>query len=172
MPKVMLQIDTTKTAGNDLNRAISLLRQGKRELDQIVDHMLSNTDSGDFTSIPFVFGVSRKEAQGIAQSGGVSAITLDAADAAIDDFYNGMLIEIVGGLGQGQIRKISDFVNLSNVATVSAAWSTQPDDTSQYIIYGTADVIGEYIYNLSNGAKSELAADTNLNSLIDQVIAE
>jgi len=172
MAKVMLQIDTTKTAGNDLNRAISLLRQGKRELEQSVDHMLANINGGDYTSIPFVFGVTRKEAQGVAQGGGASTIILEAADEAADDFYNSMLIRIVDGKGAGQIGNIDDFVNATKVATVSSAWSTEVDDTSVYEIIGLADAVGEYIYNIANGAQAELAADVNLNSLLDQVIAE
>ena len=59
----------------------------------------------------------------------------DASD--VDDYYNGMVIKIIGGTGNGQSRTISDYVGLLlgatyHYATISVAWTTVPDMTSIY----------------------------------------
>lgn len=74
--------------------------------------------------------------QNTAQAGGASTITLDTGASAVDDFYNNMYVTIVSGTGAGQSRKISDYVGSTKVATVSSAWSTQPDSTSVFRIFG------------------------------------
>ena len=71
---------------------------------------------------------------GTAQSGPVSTITGASTASATDDAYNGMQVWIVDKTGKGQVRTISDYVGSTRVATVSAAWTTQPDATSVYRI--------------------------------------
>lgn len=71
-----------------------------------------------------------------AQAGGASTITLDAGASASDDQYNGWAIKITGGTGAGQTRMISDYVGSTKVATVASAWTTQPDNTSTFTIFG------------------------------------
>ena len=71
-----------------------------------------------------------------AQAGAASTITLDTGASALDDHYNGMAIEILSGTGAGQIRYISDYVGATKVATVSSNWTTNPDATSVFTIYG------------------------------------
>jgi len=67
-----------------------------------------------------------------------TSVTL--ADAALigsvetsDDYYNHSTLVITGGTGIGQERKITDYVGLTKVATVSA-WTITPDATSVYEI--------------------------------------
>jgi len=71
---------------------------------------------------------------GTAQAGGASTITLDTGASASDDAYNTMLVYIESGTGAGQERTISDYVGSTKVATVSLAWSTNPDATSVFRI--------------------------------------
>lgn len=52
----------------------------------------------------------------------------------VDDFWNGGMIEIIGGTGVGQKRRISDFANSSSTVTVDDAWTTTPDSTSRFRI--------------------------------------
>ena len=68
-----------------------------------------------------------------AQAGGGATITLDASADATDDFYNNALLQIVAGTGVGQARFIDDYTGSSKVADV-AAWITQPDATSVFVI--------------------------------------
>ena len=70
-----------------------------------------------------------------AQAGGAATITLAASgSSATDDAYAGFYIEIMAGTGSGQVRQISSYVGSTKVATVSAAWDTNPDATSTYRI--------------------------------------
>ena len=55
-------------------------------------------------------------------------------------------VRITAGTGAGQIRTIS--ANTADTLTVSAAWTTTPDNTSQYAIEGNDD----FLYLLGNNA--------------------
>jgi hypothetical protein len=79
---------------------------------------------------------------GTAQAGGASTITLDSGASATDDIYNGSTITITGGTGSGQTRIISDYVGSTKVATVSAAWTTQPTNSSTFSV---ASQVNQYI---------------------------
>ena len=78
---------------------------------------------------------------GTATAGGASTITLPGTAIATDDIYNGSTITITGGTGSGQTRIISDYT-AARVATVSVAWTTQPNNTSTFVI---SDLIGQYV---------------------------
>lgn len=69
---------------------------------------------------------------GTAQSGGASNITLAAGASATNDYYNNLYIITTGGTGSGQIRRVSDYVGATKVATISVAWSVVPDATTTY----------------------------------------
>ena len=70
-----------------------------------------------------------------SQSGMTSTQVKLAADAsASDDTYNTGAIYIIGGTGIGQVRTVSDYDGTNKIVTVSSAWSTQPDDTSDYYV--------------------------------------
>lgn len=75
---------------------------------------------------------------GTAQSGGASTVTLASGASASNDTYNDSTITITGGTGAGQTRKITGYVGATRVATVDAAWATQPDETSTYDVSGGA----------------------------------
>ena len=79
---------------------------------------------------------------GTAQAGASTTITLAADESAMDDAYNGKTIKITGGTGSGQIKTISDYVGSTKVATVDSSWSSNPDNTSTYEIYGQPLAIG------------------------------
>lgn len=83
---------------------------------------------------------------GTAQAGAAGTITLAAGESATDDFYNGMLVRITSGTGSGQVRRITDYVGASKVATVDSNWTTTPDNTSVYRV-GVFDTssVGQYI---------------------------
>jgi hypothetical protein len=72
------------------------------------------------------------EESGIASAGGSSTITLDGNQSA--SVVSGLWVIIEGGTGFGQMRNITDIT--SNVATVGTAWTTQPDTSSVYVLYG------------------------------------
>ena len=83
---------------------------------------------------------------GAAQAGSSSTITLKSTASATDDVYNGMYVTITSGTGTGQIRIIEDYVGSTKVATVTPAWTTTPDNTSNYEITTWAtESVNQYI---------------------------
>lgn len=72
---------------------------------------------------------------GSAVAGGSNTITLAAGASAVDDFYNGMVISITSGTGNGHIGLITDYVGSTKVATVQASTATfVPAASSGYSI--------------------------------------
>lgn len=90
---------------------------------------------------------SQAAVTGTAQAGSTSTtIKLATAASATDDVYNGMYVRITGGTGNGQVRRITDYVGATRVATINTAWTTTPDATSVYSLsVFVADSVGQYI---------------------------
>ena len=85
-----------------------------------------------------VFSIISRE--NTAQTGSSNIITLDSGASAVDSYYNGMTINIVGGTGLGQNRTISGYVGATKVATVSVVWTTNPDSTSIFSIVARQNI--------------------------------
>ena len=72
---------------------------------------------------------------GTLQAGSTStSAVLDAGASTVDDFYNHTKILIGGGTGSEQEAIISDYVGSTRVATITPAWRTTPDATSEFEI--------------------------------------
>jgi hypothetical protein len=67
-----------------------------------------------------------------AAGGGATTITLDSGANQTADYYNGMFVEIVSGTGVDQRREIYDYAAGTEVASVTPAWATIPDNTSKF----------------------------------------
>jgi hypothetical protein len=104
------------------------------------------TSSGDITGA-LTHHIQRR---GTATAGAAATITLDASANASNDYYNNSIIILVSGPGAGQARVITDYVGSTLVATVNAAWTTQPTNATVFVI-----VPGEDTWNLP---LAELAA--------------
>lgn len=74
---------------------------------------------------------------GVAQSGGVNNITLAAGESSDDGIFWQAFIMIVDGTGAGQGHHIVAYDGTTKVATVDDDWIIQPDNTSEYIVYGS-----------------------------------
>jgi len=72
--------------------------------------------------------------EGTATAGTASTITLDGDAGATADQYNEWLVSIEDGTGKGQYRMITDYT-AARVATVHEDWDTNPDNTSEYMLY-------------------------------------
>jgi hypothetical protein len=73
---------------------------------------------------------------GTAEGGDESSITLQSGQVgASDDQYNGWLVAITSGTGDGQTRLVTDYNGSTRVATVHNPWVTTPDSTSVYRLY-------------------------------------
>lgn len=73
---------------------------------------------------------------GTAQAGGSTTITLRSGASTNNGSYVGAEITILTGTGAGQKRTISSYNGSTKVATVSASWTTNPNNTSTYRIGG------------------------------------
>ena len=79
-------------------------------------------------------------ANGTCQSGSTSStIVLASSTSFADDLLNDdAMVVITGGTGAGQTRLIIDWVSSTDTATVHKNWTTTPDNTSTYDVYGVA----------------------------------
>lgn len=90
--------------------------------------------------------------RGTAQAGASTTITLASGASASNDAYNSDMIEITAGTGAGQQRKITDYVGSTKVATVNNSWTTNPDSTSEYLIYSSVVAIGGTVSGTQTGS--------------------
>ena len=127
---------------------------------RVYDFALNTWTSLSITGLPATWGTEGKMiatpsygddgdelnfATGTATAGAATTLTNGAKAWATNQWAN-FQIKIVAGAGAGQIRTIAS--NTGTVITVSAAWSTNPDATSQYHIEGNDD----FIYLMGNNA--------------------
>jgi len=75
-----------------------------------------------------------REASGTAQAGGINTITVSASDSFGDDTLIGYVVYISGGAGVGQEGRVTTNDNTTKIVTVADNWSTQPDNTSTYVL--------------------------------------
>lgn len=95
----------------------------------------------DNTSDFIMFGSSAHDTieTGVAQAATTTSITLNGTAATTDDLYNDQMVFISSGTGTGQVRRITDYVGVTKVATVDKAWAVTPDSTSGYMLYPAVD---------------------------------
>lgn len=117
------------SAGN-VSQYINASPQGRARIVSFI----SGTQIEVVTEIPFFNFDGDPALEGTAAAGGASTITLDATASADNDAYNNYSVTLTGGTGSGQSRRISDYVGSTKVATVSVAWTTNPDATSTYSV--------------------------------------
>lgn len=110
-------------------------------------------DSGAADNLELAFEDSaRYIRKATAQAGDTSEITLDASASAVDDFYNGTLLHIVGGTGVNQARIITGYIGATKVATVGEAWGTNPSSDSVFIIIPGGNAAADVNVTQWNGA--------------------
>lgn len=82
-------------------------------------------------------------ATGTSQAGGsTSTIKLAAGSSAVDDFYNGYILDCTGGTGAANVDKtILDYTGSSLVAEVGGATFTDPGADTTYVIYDVSTYI-------------------------------
>ena len=99
----------------------------------------------------------------LATSGGATTITNSAKNWTTNQWKN-FQVRIAAGTGAGQVRTI-----ISNTATeiTVAAWDTQPDNTSYYVIEGNDD----YIYLSGNNATAFYRYSISGNSWSTMTVA-
>jgi hypothetical protein len=71
---------------------------------------------------------------GTAQAGAAGTITLAAGASATDNLYQYDVVFIISGTGAGQARSITGYVGSTKVASIAPNWTTNPDNTSVYVL--------------------------------------
>jgi hypothetical protein len=107
---------------------------------------------------------------GTAQAGSANTITLKSASSATNDIYVGMFIEITSGTGVGQSRLCEDYNGTTKVLEVHPAWTTAPDNTSQYEITSfKAAAVNQYINAQPQGRARivEVLSDTKVRAVTE-----
>lgn len=95
---------------------------------------------------------------GTAQAGAAGTITLASGASAVDDFYNGCLVQTTGGTGGAggsgnlgnQVRMITDYAGSTKVATIEPNWEVTPDSTTTYKVMFTEMAVNCLIANVEN----------------------
>lgn len=74
-----------------------------------------------------------------AVGGGANTLTLNTLhqNQYYNDYFKNCEVEIIGGTGEGQRKKITGST-YAGVITIDSNWTTQPDSTSFYVIYQLA----------------------------------
>lgn len=62
-----------------------------------------------------------------------NTVTLNTAPQP-DNYFVGQYVMTVGGTGEGQVRRITAFVNATGVLTVTPNWTTNPDTSTEVVI--------------------------------------
>jgi hypothetical protein len=100
---------------------------------------------------------------GIAAAGAAQTITLSSA-ASGSDYYDGQRIDIYGGTGAGQSRRIVKYVGSTKVATVDRPWKTNPDNTSVYAVFADAQHLQEPLNAVAAGTLTATDFTTDLTA--------
>lgn len=97
-----------------------------------------NLYSGDYNGFLWKLDDPSIKGDGTEQNGTATAATAttlaDTTQTWTVNAFVGMTIRIIGGLGEGQVRTISS--NTATEVTISSAWTTTPDTTSEFTIGG------------------------------------
>jgi len=95
-----------------------------------------------------------------AAGGNVAYITLDASASAVDNFYQGLYVTIIGGTGIRQTRRIEHYTQADKRAYVTPAFSTAPDATSIFLVHGVPS--GRLLYEHAGLAQAGAAGSITL----------
>lgn len=101
---------------------------------EIADGVLDEAVSGHVTAA--TAGAMLQPLHSSTATGGSNdSITLADAANNSNRVYLGTTIQIIGGTGVGQSRRIVKYVGSTRIATIVPKWTTNPDNTSVYVIH-------------------------------------
>ena len=98
--------------------------------------IVKTSSSGAKTTPMVIYPVQMAQLRtGTAQAGAATTITLDSGASGVDNFYAGCYVNITNNSpanALGQARLITSYVGSTKVATVEAAWGTNPSSASTF----------------------------------------
>ncbi len=112
---------------------------------------------------------------GTATAGSTNTITFPAGASAVNDLYVGATINLTGGAGAGQSRRIINYVGATRVATVDTNWVANPGNTTVFdVLAGSSSlnvVEGTIISATSTTAVLGTEASTSDDIYVDGVLS-
>jgi hypothetical protein len=104
---------------------------------------------GDWDAMDDLFA---PEVEGTAQSATASTIVLEVGDVSDDDALVALYIQITGGTGEGQVRRIDDSTGATDSCDISPDWDTNPDATSTYRVWTDEEMQQRLIHRIAEAA--------------------
>jgi hypothetical protein len=101
-----------------------------------------------------------------ATGGAVGSITLDVAASAVNDYYKGQVIAVVGGTGAGQARACYAYNGGTFVASIRPNWATPPDATSWFSILNVGSAVVAAIEDIDFGATMKASINAECDTAI------
>jgi len=140
--------DRDKTFNDHVEEVGQLGRRLRRTLTELAEQKVDWDGFKDGrTKGEVAIDLGRHANTGTAQAGAATTVTLATGASAVDDFYNGMCVEILSGSGVGEEKTITDYNGSTKVATVDTAWTTNPDSASVYVVQVDIDNMESAINN-------------------------
>ena len=80
-----------------------------------------------------------------AESATTTTVKMAATSSVspVDNIYNGSSVYLISGIGEGQLRRVINYVGATKTLTVNTAWRTLPNTDTKMIISPTVTVIGD-----------------------------
>jgi hypothetical protein len=101
-----------------------------------------------------------------ATGGANGSVTLDLAASAVNDFYKGQVIAIVGGVGAGQARACYAYNGGTFVASVRPDWATPPVAGSWFSILNVGSTVVAAIEDIDFGATMKASINAECDTAI------
>lgn len=83
----------------------------------------------------------------VAESATTTTVKISTASGStpspVDNIYNGSSVYLISGVGEGQLRRVTNYVGATKTLTVNTAWQTLPNTDTRMIISPTVTVIGD-----------------------------
>lgn len=111
-------------------------------------------------------------ADGTAQGGGSTYITLAAGESATDNLLSPCMVSVIAGTGNRQSRYGYQYTGASKRLDVRPAWTTNPDATSTYVISPLPDILRAIVVDSAGDITAQQALSIILAALAGEWTAD
>jgi hypothetical protein len=147
-------------------------------VDTITDAVWDETLTGSSHNVASSAGRRLREisggiiTSGTAQAGATASITLASAASSTDGTYDPAIVRIVAGTGIGQARLIIQYVGSTRVASVDRDWRVTPDNTSEYEIVASQNLISTNEGLAQGGASTSITLNASASATNDVYVGQ
>lgn len=144
---------SANVSGNTTSGSIDIIR-------------ISNTGSGYIATLSGQFNTDDLRTSIPAYSGNNTTYRLATGASSNNDFYVGSALYISGGTGQGQVRRIVDYISTNRVAVINAAFSVAPSTDSTYTVAPSVTIQGD---GTGASAFATVTSNSSVNNFISKI---